>query len=162
MKKITIGLSAHTPFNLFSSVIKFLLKTPYSHAYIKFYDERIDRTLVYQASGLTVNLMNIETFNSDENVFKEYTIEIPEDIYYKSLTFCYDQLGKPYDMKMIVNIFFYILFSIKLFRGDGTKAYVCSELVGYVLKMIGILPAEYNLDFYTPRDVFVTMEKLKN
>lgn len=157
MKKITVGLSKRTSFNIFSLGIELFQRTKYSHAYIKLHLDDINRDCIYQASGLAVNFSNMEKFDAVETVIHEWDIEVTDEMFNQIMGFCFDELGKPYDIKMIIGIIFNTLFGWKLFNSDGLNSFICSELVGYVLKMVGVLPLDHCLDYYTPKDVFNTL-----
>lgn len=160
MRKITIGLSRHTKFSIFGRGIEFFQKTPYSHAYLKFHSNSLSRDLIYQASGLKVNFMNTKMFDSSNTTTNEYVIEVTEEKYNEILGFCVDQVGKPYGIKNIVGIVFYTVFGYKIIKSDKLESFICSELIGYVMRMAGILPDGIDLDYFKPKDVFDCMEKL--
>ena len=159
MKTITIGLSRHIGFNIISLGIRLFQKTTYSHAYIKIHIPEIDRTAVFQATGIGVNFTSLEVFNSKDIKINEWDVTVSDEIFNNILCFCFDEVGKPYSIKMIIGIIFYTLFSWKLFKSDKLNSFICSELVGYVLKLIGVIHQDQCLDYFTPKDVETTMNK---
>jgi hypothetical protein len=157
MKKIIFGLSKRSSFNIFSSMIRLFESTDYSHVYVRFEVPTTYQTVVCQASGLEVNFENLSIFLSKEKVCYEWEMEISDELFSQVLDFSIQQLGKPYSMKVIIGDFFHKLFGWKLFRSAGTNEFVCSEFVGYILQIVGILPQDFVLDYYMPVDVFNTL-----
>jgi hypothetical protein len=157
MHKIIVGLSRHRDFAIFAAGIQWFQGTPYSHAYIQFFSPEFNRTMIYQASGLKVNLVSREMFDSINSIVKEFEIEVSDDKFSEILGFCADELGKPYSMKAILGIVFHTLFGWKLIDSDKLETFICSELVGYVIQMVGIIEQNADLDYFTPKDLDLVM-----
>jgi len=151
MKTITIGFSHSN--NLFSKLIMWATKSNISHTYI-----RLDTTIVYQASGLSVNETTYEDFLSYETVIQEIPVEVSDEQFALGEQFRLQSLGKPYSVKEVIG-FAWVLF-MKIFGRkvsnplkDGNSAYVCSKLV---CDYAGINDAGENLD---PDDVYNLVSK---
>jgi hypothetical protein len=153
MHKIIVGLSRHRDFAIFGRGIQWFQGTPYSHAYIRFDSTEFNRTIIYQASGLRVNLISKAKFDSINFIVKEFEVEISDEKFSEILGFCADELGKPYSLKAIIGIVFHTLFGWKVINSDKLESFICSELVGYILQMIGIIEQNKDLDYFTPKDV---------
>jgi hypothetical protein len=153
MRRIYIGLSRHTDFAIFGRAIEWFEKTNFSHAYVRFYSESLNRSLIYQASGMSVNFTNIEHFNSINTTVKEYEILVSDEQYTQILQFCVDNVSKPYGLKSIFGILVYQIFGWKCINPDKQESFICSELVCYILQMLGIIN-EPDLDYSTPKSVY--------
>jgi hypothetical protein len=160
MKTITIGLSTTKKFNCFSWAIKKLLKTPYSHAYLRLHDDLTNNDMIYQASGLHVNFENINDFINNEIIVKEFPLQVDDDTYTKIISFCEQKVGKPYAIRNIFAIFIYMITGKKLLKGDGSNKFICSELVGGVLEICGLVNKATDLDYFTPKNVDITMSNV--
>lgn len=138
MFTIIIGFSRPKKWHLLSTLIMKVEKTDYSHAYIRIHSEKYDRDLIYQASGLAVNFMNIEMFNNHNNVIHEFEIEVSDETYLDIMRFAIDNVGIPYGSKELIGfglIKLAALFNKKISNpfSNGTKTSVCSELVARIL-----------------------------
>jgi hypothetical protein len=161
MKTITIGLSRAKGFGPLSKIIQWAENTEFSHAYVSFQSDSLDRELIYQASGTRVNFTGRKIFDGHAETTNTYKIQVSDEKYKEILQFCVDQAGKPYGIKNLFYIGWFYLTGHKISRGDNEESFICSELVGEILRMAGILYSDVNLDYYTPKNVYVTMELLK-
>ncbi len=66
MKKVIVGFSTHR--SIFSSLIKFVTNSKVSHAYIRIPVPEYGESMIFQASGLWVNYMNVEVFKKAGNI----------------------------------------------------------------------------------------------
>ncbi len=71
----------------------------------------------------------------------------------KIFSFSMDQLGKPYDHKAIINITETTLHLAKKSLVDDDSSYICSGLIGYVLKSIGMLPQDKGTKTLGPQEI---------
>ena len=133
MKNISIIFSKRTNFNLFSTLIMWGLKTPFSHVAIKVADEGTGQAMIAQASGLSVNYVSEEEFLSVETVIYQKDIQVSDAVYLAGKKWINSQLGKPYNIAAIFGFALQILLGmigIKIsnpFKEDGSS-YVCSQL----------------------------------
>lgn len=168
MSKIYIGFSRPKDgFKPFSSLIRLMLCTPYSHTYIKFYSETYDRNLIYQESGSQINFISEKAFNEIEIITDEFEIEVTSETKQKTVQYAIDNLGIPYGILQIIGIGYYML-QKRLGKNpdsniftDGPMKMVCSELVGRILIEIGLTINE-NPDIITPKDIYEFLEKQSN
>lgn len=60
--KITIGFSSpiNHPAPIFSLAIKTIYNIPYSHTYIKFYDQEADRFVIFESVGVGSRFVGIK------------------------------------------------------------------------------------------------------
>ena len=153
MKTIIIGFSTPKKFKLLSWLICKIQKTEYSHVYLQYHSDSLDRDIIYQASGLQVNFVGKNLFDQDHVTIAEFTLEVPDDIYTRSLQTAVDKAGFPYSIKQLFSLASYLLFRKSLFE-DGRSGYVCSELVGEMLQNEFGIKVSDDLDIVTPKDIF--------
>lgn len=158
MKKIIVGFSRPKKWNILSYLIMKFQRTNYSHVYVKFRSESLNRDLIYQASGLQVNFVGSSLFYEHHIVVGEFELEISAEIYKKTLQFSVDKAGSPYSMKQLFNILLYT-FTGKSILKDGRNAYICSELVGEILSDNFKIVIDKDLDIVTPKDIYKILSK---
>lgn len=165
MDSIIVGFSRPKTWKPFSWLIMTAYGNPFSHAYIKFYSKSLDRWIIYQASGFSVNFMNIQTFEDEEVIVYEKEIEITQEAKTRIIRFAMDNCGKPYGIKQVAGLGWVRLQEL-LFRKeiknpltDGIKSFFCSELVALILSMVGIKLPKAPEDM-APKDVFGLLKTL--
>src|ERR1700676_5130290 len=131
MKQITIGFSRScTIFPIFSWAIIAVQKTPYSHVYLKYYDEYLNQIMYFQASHTLVNSMCESVFLSQETPVKEFTFTITDASFLTAMQFAANQSGKPYGVLEICGLVLVelgMLFGIKInnpFKEAGSS-WIC-------------------------------------
>lgn len=152
MKKVIIGFSRPKTFKVLSWIIQKVQGADYSHVYIKFYSDSLERELVYQASGLEVNFVGSNLFNSSHIIVDEFELEISDEAHKKALQFAVDKAGTPYSIKQLFGILIYMISGKILFR-DGRSGYVCSELIGQLLQEEFNFVISKDLDTIIPKDI---------
>jgi hypothetical protein len=136
---IYVGFSRPKKWKPFAKLIMVLYSIPYDHVYIKFHSNSYDRDIIYQASKNFINFMGNIVFNSENEIIKEFKVEISDDSYKGLMQFAIDNAGKPYSLKEALGLGIVricSLFGKKIqnpFK-EGTSEYVCSVLAGYILK----------------------------
>jgi len=160
MANLIIGFSKPKKwFEPFSWLIRLVTSSPFSHAYIKFYSQSYDRTLIYQASGLKVNFIGQPMFDSSELTVAEFTIPITDDALESTVQYAIDRCGSSYGILQILGfgaVLFMRTFGKKiqnpLYSGD---TYVCSELVSDILIEIGQANGDViDPSTMSPKDVY--------
>ena len=77
MNEIIVGFSRpKSGFEPFSWLIRAVTKSPFSHAYIRFYSEEYDRWLIFQASGAKVNFIGQTMFDGIETIYEEFNVPV--------------------------------------------------------------------------------------
>lgn len=159
MSTITIGFSRPKETKLISSLIMTVERTKYSHVYIRWHSTGIDRTLIYQASGLAVNFMGLDHFLDHNTIVDEFDIEVSEESRRQIIQFAVDTVGLGYGTKQILGIGILRIGSAfgarwkNPFR-DGRQTYVCSELVAHIMKSFMSEDIDINLDDISPKDIY--------
>jgi len=132
MNHISIVFSKHTTFNIFSSLIMFGLKAPFSHCSVKMIDGDTGQTVYYQASGLAINCVSEAEFLSKETIVYQKDVTVSDAVFKAGKTFAINQLGKPYYIMAILGFALQILLGmihIKIknpCKINGSE-YVCSQ-----------------------------------
>jgi hypothetical protein len=166
MKQITIGFSkACTTLPIFSWLIMWALKTPYSHVYLKYTDDYTSRVVYYQASHTLVNYMGQSTFLGQETPIQEFTFNI-SDANFKSIQqFAIDNAGKPYGVLEIFGLACVLICAkvgLKVdnpFKDAGTT-WICDQLVAGILNECDGVNLPVSLDDMTPLDAFNLVKTL--
>ena len=149
MRKITIGFStSKSKWAIGAIIIRAFEGTSYSHTYMEFWSDTLFRSLIYQASHDMVNFMNLEVFEKTSKVIESYELCVTEEQYKKILGFCVDYIGVAYGKLDLIGIGLARIshqlgFTENNPFKDGKKSFVCSELMGYVLKILG---SEFDVD----------------
>lgn len=166
MKTIIIGFSRSKDINSpLSKIIRWVEKTPYSHVFIKVYNENFDRHIIYQASGLMVNFMSPTIFENHSVVIKEYKVDVTNETYVDIMQFAIDNAGVPYAIKELFGIA--IVKLLKLFNinlnknpfGDGKTTLKCSELGGYIIENFLDVDIKEDLDTISPLEIDQILSK---
>ena len=158
-----VGFSRPLTFKPFAEVIMLADRTNFSHTYIKLYSQKLDCTFIFQASGSNVNIMNSEVFEAHNKIVEEIAIPISEETRLQILKFAFQQLGKPYSLKQILGITIFRLASLVGIRlrnlfADDDESFVCSELVGDVIRKFINPTYDPNLEIISPKDILVYLE----
>jgi hypothetical protein len=145
---LIFGLSKRTSsWNLLSRFIEFAENRPFSHCYVRF-QEPSGIEVVFQASGLAVNLVSFADFCSIETPVQEYQIEVSPEQGITMWQYVLNKLGTPYSVMQLFRIFIYKLTGLEL--GDDGQSEVCSELVTQLCQFLGIENAAVDADYTDP------------
>lgn len=140
MKNLIIGFS--TSNRLLSRLIRFITRSSVSHVYICIPINKHNVNLIFQASGLAVNMESSINFIEHSKIIREIAIPLSEEQEIELMTFVFDTLGKPYSLLQLVGMIWVIgcktigLHVKNPFR-DGDHSYVCVELIAKILKLKG-------------------------
>lgn len=160
MEKIYIGFSKHNG-SLVSKAIQLAEGSEYSHVYIRRKSKYGE--YVYQASGLAVNFMNINTFLEHNTIIEEYEFELPDDKRDELISFFIKYAGVSYQLSALFQLLAILIakrINVKLnFKGDGDKEFICSELGALFAVDILEIKIDGDLDFITPMDLNPIIKK---
>jgi hypothetical protein len=101
MRTIVVGFSRPKKWNLLSWLIMKIQRTNYSHVYVKFYSNSLERELIYQASGLQVNFVGSILFYNHHLAVKEFELDVSDESHINALRFAVDKAGTPYSIKSL-------------------------------------------------------------
>lgn len=137
MDSITVGFSKPIKWKPFSWLIMTGYGIPFDHVYIKWHSDKLDRDIIYQASGTAVNFMG-EQFLVNNVIVDEFVLPITPANKLSMIQFAMDNAGKPYGIKECFGLAWIQICSLfgktvkNPFKDDGST-YVCSELAGYIV-----------------------------
>lgn len=129
MRKLIIGFSDGG--NTLSALIKLTTKSKISHVFVMLTED--DETVIYQASGLTVNYENYKHFLSHEKIIELYSIDLTDEDYEKLNKFRLQNVGLPYAGRELVG-FLWVLFCRQFGKkvnnplSMGSHAYICVDI----------------------------------
>lgn len=139
METIVVGFSAPKKWKIFAWMIQTLYGTPYDHVYVRIHSDTYERDIIYQASKTMINFMGTTVFESDNVIYKEFSLEISLENKKAMMQFAIDNAGKPYSWKEALGLGIVkicALFGKKIenpLKEQNTE-YVCSTLAAYILK----------------------------
>ena len=168
MDKLIIGFSkSKKKFALYSWLIRFVEGTEFSHAYIRWYSNSLERDVIYQASGTMVNFCGRGVFDEHHQVVDEFEVELSAEVKKKVIQYAMDNAGVPYGLKPALGMgwvrFMKILgYEVPNPFRDGKKTYVCSELVADILVEVLGHDLDHDLDDVGPRILYDYAKKLKH
>ena len=158
MKNITIGFSRpkNRIFPLFSWIIRFWQKTPYSHVFIKLHLETINREVIFEAVGPQVRLVEVSKFEQKAEQLYSFTLEISKANYISMIQYCIDHQSDKY--AILQNIGIAISDTLNLKHNIFTTGMNCSEFIYNILKCQGY-HLEKNKNLITPKDIYNLLNK---
>ena len=158
MKKITIGFSkSRKKFAIGSWLIRWYMKTPYSHVYVKFHSESLDRTLIYEAVGSGVRFIGMSKWDRHAEEVATFDIQVSNDKYLELLRYCIDNAGVEYGFFQNIGVVIAGLFKEKFNRfNDGMN---CSENTYNIADLVGI-KIEKDKNLVTPKDIYQKLSTL--
>src|SRR5690606_3912717 len=101
---IIIGFSTPRKWRPLSWALKLVEKSEYSHVYIKFVSEKLDREFIYQASDDNLNFMNMQMFLEKNKVVEQYVIPVSPEEKRAIMQYCIDTVGIPYGRMQLVGM----------------------------------------------------------
>jgi hypothetical protein len=151
MKTVTIGFSkSKKKFAFGSWLIRWYMKTEYSHTYLSFYSNHLSRDLKYEAVGGGVRFVGQKEWESHAEEICKYSIQVTDKEYIELLQYCIDNAGADYGFMQNMGI---VLANVlKLNKNIWRKGQNCSELVGRLLELKGYIFCK-DLNLLTPNDI---------
>lgn len=163
MKKITIGFSKGQGFVPMSDIIRWVLRSEFSHTYLEFQSPGLWSKTIFEASGNGVSYRSKPNFLTGSTVVASFELKISDQLYSKILNKCHDNAGIKYGYLQNLGIGFVKLlklFGIKYTRNPWNKGMNCSEWCGYILQELygkDWIDKEPNL--VDPKDVYEFLKK---
>lgn len=159
-----IGFSRpRSKFLIISWLIRAVERTNYSHVYIRWKSDWLDRDIVYEASGTMVHFLEGKRFDKKAECVHLFKVDCSDEARKKIIQFAMDNAGASYGIKQLLGIGIVKLMrifgkDIKNPFSDGKSTWVCSELAGEALKELGhkIPICRDNL---TPKDIFTILNE---
>ena len=158
MKHITIGFSkSRKKFAVGSWLIRWYMETPYSHVYVKFHSDSLNRDLVYEAVGSGVRFIGEKKWQSHAEEVASFSIQVPDDKYADLVKYCIDNAGDEYGFLQNIGIVIAGVFNEKFNRfNDGMN---CSENTYNIANLLGIV-INKDKNLITPKDLYQKLSTL--
>lgn len=160
---VTIGFSKpkNKVLPIGSWAIRLFMKTSYSHVYIRFYSESINRTLIYEAVGVGgVRFIGEKLWNTKATEIKSFTLKVKKNNSTTLLQELVDDCGIDYGHLQNLGIFLARIFNWK--KNPWRKGKNCSEIVAKFLKSEGY-QLDKAIDLITPKDIeSMLLSKIQN
>lgn len=153
--KLIVGFSKPKTWKPFAWLIMKGYSIPYDHVYVSFHSESLNRDVVFQASGLSVNFMG-KVFFDENDVLDEFELSISEENKKKLLQFALDNAGNPYGIKIALGLALVRIASLfgKKIKNPFGGEFVCSTLVGHILKKFEGIDIPDSRDNINPKEVY--------
>lgn len=157
MSSIIIGFSKPKAwFEPFSWLIRLVTWSPFSHAYIKYFNPYAQKWIVFQASGLKLNFVEKSRFENIENIYSEFEIPISESAKLNTVQFAIDSIGESYGFLQVVGFGFVLIMKVfgKKVKNPfyTTSSFFCSELVSQILNEIN--GSDLDVSSMSPKDLY--------
>ena len=119
--------------------------TEYSHVFVTWHCDNIDRRKVFEAVGSGIRILSNHNFKKDAEVVELYHFYVDDATLFKIEQEAHDMTGKPYGFKALMGLcimrvfnFFNRALRLKGRQGnpfkDGDYSQVCVEAAGMILK----------------------------
>lgn len=145
-----------------SYLIRSVERSKFSHVLLRWRAESLERELVYQAGHGMVHFLSGDRFDSAAVTVVEYEIELTDEQFREMVRKCIDLAGISYGYWQLVGMGLQRVFGFRNPFRDGSKTYVCSELVGEVLKIIYGSKINVDLEFAGPAKLERLVRDLPN
>lgn len=136
---------------LASKLIRWRLKTDYSHVCIAIYVPPLKMYRVYQASHGSVHIVSLENFLKYNNVIKSVSTSSIRHHYFNALKWIEQQTGKKYGIWTALASTFKIARRFKIGDNDDSK-FICSELAYGCYTRQKNKKELLNADYVDPKD----------
>jgi hypothetical protein len=162
-KNIIIGFSRPKKSNILSNLIMKVIGSSFSHTYLSFRSESLNRNLIYQGNKKGLHFLNKDKFTKENQIVAFFSINLPKEKYIKALQSCVDHAGDQYGFLQLIGIGLSLLLSkvgIK-WKNKYYRGFICSEIVAQVLIDSGLFDISdfgKNINDITPKDIYIIMQ----
>lgn len=153
-KRIYIGLSSPKKESLLTKLIKVILRTKYSHCYVR-WETSWGFDAVYEASGTSVKFVGGDIWHDKNKIHKEWALDISLRTYHdKFLSYLMSISGTKYGCLQLIKLGLSLLFRTSSRKRTDTKnRMICSEVIYYILTEVFEKSWEVDPDIVTPKDI---------
>lgn len=146
MKTLKIGFSKpKSKLAVGSYIIRLLDHAQFSHAFLRWSSTSLNRDLIYQASRGMVHFISGDNFDAEEITVIEYSIDLTDDQHKIVMQKCIDLVATDYGTLELLGMGLEKYTGIKNPFRDGSKSFVCSELVGTILRLVTTINLDLEL-----------------
>jgi hypothetical protein len=143
-ESIVVGFSRpiNMNFPIFSWLIRLIYQTQYSHVYIKFHSDKLQRCFIYETVGKGTRFINESNWVKHSSVVEEFTLSISDEQKTQMIQACVDNLGNDYGVMQAIGLgikqLYKELFNKTIqnpFSDEETE--ICSQAAGNILEILG-------------------------
>lgn len=156
MRKIIIGASKNCKIG--SRLIQWWIGAPYSHVYARWYLSDQDREIVYQASHGMVHFKEFNNFKKENEIVKEFVIDVTCEQFKAFSQRCVDLAGQPYSIAELIQILASDITNGKI-HAEDQHGYICSELMTELLESLGYKTTKPKY-LVSPKDIVIFLESI--
>lgn len=136
MKTLKIAFSRpRSKWAIGSYIIRWFEGAPFSHALLRWEAESLDRELIYESSHGYVHFISGQRFDIDEETVEEYELDYEDAAFIQAVQKCVDYAEVRYGYLELWGMALERITGIRNPFRDQDKTFVCSELVGDILKL---------------------------
>lgn len=151
MRTLKIGFSRpRSKWKIGSALIRLFEGSDFSHTLLRWESETLERELVYQASHGMVHFLSGHRFDIEAHTVREYEVDLTDSEFTVVLQKCVDLAGVKYGYLTLLGMAIERITGCRNPFRDADRTYVCSELVGEVLKLHGDLE-DLDLELIGPK-----------
>jgi hypothetical protein len=149
-----VGFSKPNKFKIGSMLIRAWMGfSPFSHAYLRFWSNKYQLWMVYEASHGDIHFEEWENWKTKNKIVKEFDVPVSQEKETETVKWCILQCQKPYSFKALLLIPFG--YTSEDIDGDGEADFVCHK---FAAKAMGLPVNEYA----TPKDLYIYAENNLN
>lgn len=138
MRKITFGFSKpkNKIFPIFSWLIRWYEKTPYSHVYLR-WETSYGPKICYHAAHTTLHFLSELQFDKEIITVEDFELEVSEEAYKQVMLYCLKTCGREYGLWEVFGVALSekLGLNFNLFK-TGDREQFCAELAYRVLGII--------------------------
>jgi hypothetical protein len=149
----SINICFSTTDGYLSRWIRWVTRSPVSHALLTFYSQTLDKVMVMEATGKGFNLIPWNRWAKKNQLVARFALDVPRDKELEALHRIADKLGAEYDTVSLFGFFFRRWKKRGANPLDDPTKLICSEAVARFLQEVGI-DAFQNPGEWTPADIF--------
>lgn len=151
--KLHVAFSRPKKFAIGSWAIRLATKSSYSHALLRWHSKSLNKDLIYQASHGMVHFTSGERFDANHEMLAVYEIQLTDEQHKAVMKKCIDLAGTEYGYWALIGMALERFSGIKNPFRDGDNTFVCSELVGEVLRQAKLVPLDIDLELAGPKEL---------
>lgn len=159
-KKLDIYFTrSHSKFTLLGILIRLFMWAKFSHVALGFKDGETNRSIICEAETEGVSILSKSNWSKSNKIIEHYEILVNHKNLKRVKEIALAEAGKPYDFGSLFG-FLFVKFIEKLGYktlnpgATGTKAFFCSEFVGFILEDIfGSDFVKEDLETLDPKDL---------
>jgi len=149
----SINVCFSTTQGLLSRWIRFVTRSPVSHALLTFHSQTLDKVLVMEATGRGFNIVPWNRWKKSHTLVARFRIIVPEATELEALRDIAKLLGSEYDTISLFGFFFRRWKTRGRNPLDDPTKLICSEAVARFLSFAGFKEFD-SAGEWTPADIF--------